>query len=876
MPLEMHGRAVALACAILTVAIATGSSHADGTLDRNYADLLRRAKQSRIMSEPARHRRELEERAAAQLRSRARAAPRDETTKGAAQTPRPGARLRAPHAPEDPALAEPGASYRLRAARPLSGSTSFPPANVRINDSSGDIATAGQSEESLAADGQNALCAFNDGQGFVSATSTQGYGYSTDGGNTWVDGGSPPAPTGWIWSSDPIVTVDQKTHEFFFCALADSNASDPLNTWNGIALVKATFPGPGAPTWGTPLIVVRTSRSAYLYDKQWVVADSTLHALYLVYVLFDPNTNGIYFQRSTNQGATWTNAIQLSGAGEAGYVQGPRVAVGPGPTAPVYVTWYSIGPVDADYYRVRKSTTGGLSFGSTIIAVTAYHTFENGAPGFNRGNSVDFPSLAVDASSGAHRGRVYMAWHESVNYYGDTLYFSPYTGAGNRSEVEPNGTVAQANPFTLGQTLRGSLVEGDQDWFSFSGTQGQTVYFLVDSLDASIDNALRLICSDGVTRLAFSDPGAGVGYGGQIVFTLPANGTYYLRPAAPPGTGSVGGYRVRTALHHAVAGRSRDHRDVFVSHSDDAITWSTPLMVNDDSPWFDDWLPEVAVDGSGVIYVEWDDWRDAPAATCGGVSNTYLARSANGGAVFTSFGPITDVQTAWTSVASNIAPNQGDYLGLFANATAVYPAWADGRGGTPDVYTVPLPLPYLLVPTEISLVSADASPSRVSLAWYEAGDRSAATVYRRDSGEWAARATIEPDGEGFVRYDDDAVTPGATYHYRLGVISDGAEKFVGEVEVAVPLVPRFALERVWPNPAGRVLHVAFSLESNAGATLSLSDVAGRRVREREVGTLGAGRHVLDFSREGTLPSGLYLMRLTQGSRSLTARVAVVR
>ena len=792
-----------------------------------------------------------------------------------------GDRAKRPDLPDqfDPPIGR-GIAPRANAASPTRAAQ-FPPSNVRVNDPAGDVAGSGQAEESIAADGLNAIVTFNDGQGFTTTpqSNLQGYAYSNDGGLSFVDGGAPPTPSGWVWNSDPLVTVDEKSHTFFVTALADSNLADPQNGYNGIIVVSATFPAPGAPVWGTPRVVTRASNFQFAYDKEWMVADSTTHNLYLVYTRFTTIGDDIHFQRSTNLGVSWGAPIQLSSAGESGLVQGARVVVGPGPTAPIYVTWYSIGPVDADFYKVRKSTTAGVSFGSAITAVSAYHAFENGAPGFNRGNAVDFPSLAVDRSvGGTHSGRVYMTWHESVNYYGDTLYFSNHTSAGNKTEVEPNGTAAQATPFTLGQTLRGTLTAGDQDWFSFTGTAGQTVFLYVDSLNSSIENVFRLICSDGVTRMTLSDPGSGTSFfGGQIVFTLPADGTYYVRPAAPPATGSNGGYRVRTALHHAVAGRARDHRDVFVATSDDGLAWNTPVLVNDDAAHFDNWLPEIAVDPNGVVYVEWYDWRDAPGSTCGGVSNVYLARSANGGAVFTTFGAVSDAQTAWTSVNTNIAPNQGDYLALFANKDAVYPAWADGRGGTPDVYTVPLGLGFLLTPTELSLVSADATPTEVSLTWYEGSDSAPATVYRAVAdGPWAQVVQIQPDGTGYLRYVDTDIVPGGLYHYRLGVQRNGSEVFFGEVQVIVPNLPLFALERTWPNPVSNDLSIAFSLDGGAPATLSVIDVGGRRVLTRSVGALGAGRHVITLATQGKLPAGIYLVHLEQAGHRVSRRISVTR
>ena len=48
------------------------------------------------------------------------------------------------------------------------------------------------------------------------------------------------------------------------------------------------------------------------------------------------------------------------------------------------------------------------------------------------------------------------------------------------------------------------------------------------------------------------------------------------------------------------------------------------------------------------------------------------------------------------------------------------------------------------------------------------------------------------------------------------------------------------------------------------------------VSQREVGSLGAGRHVVTVGGAGTLPPGIYLVHLIQGERRLVARAVVVR
>jgi hypothetical protein len=75
------------------------------------------------------------------------------------------------------------------------------------------------------------------------------------------------------------------------------------------------------------------------------------------------------------------------------------------------------------------------------------------------------------------------------------------------------------------------------------------------------------------------------------------------------------------------------------------------------------------------------------------------------------------------------------------------------------------------------------------------------------------------------------------------------------------------------NPALGPLVVSFSLASDAPAALAVYDVSGRLVVRRDLGSLGPGSHSL---RLGDLPTGVYVVRLTQGDRSLTSRAVVIR
>jgi hypothetical protein len=86
----------------------------------------------------------------------------------------------------------------------------------------------------------------------------------------------------------------------------------------------------------------------------------------------------------------------------------------------------------------------------------------------------------------------------------------------------------------------------------------------------------------------------------------------------------------------------------------------------------------------------------------------------------------------------------------------------------------------------------------------------------------------------------------------------------------------FALEGVRPNPttASRMV-VSFALPTDVNARLELIDVKGRVIAWRDVGALGAGRHVVDLARERRLAAGVYLVRLTQGGQQRTTRAVVL-
>jgi len=96
------------------------------------------------------------------------------------------------------------------------------------------------------------------------------------------------------------------------------------------------------------------------------------------------------------------------------------------------------------------------------------------------------------------------------------------------------------------------------------------------------------------------------------------------------------------------------------------------------------------------------------------------------------------------------------------------------------------------------------------------------------------------------------------------------------VGVGEPGPAKLAIRGVMPNPTKDELRVSLSLGDLAPATLEVFDVSGRQLAARRVEGMGPGWHTVTVGDPSRLPAGLYLIRLTEGRRSLTTRAAVIR
>jgi len=110
----------------------------------------------------------------------------------------------------------------------------------------------------------------------------------------------------------------------------------------------------------------------------------------------------------------------------------------------------------------------------------------------------------------------------------DEIYIN-YSTCGDPHE--PNDTPGQATPIGYGTTLTDPDIcpAGDEDYYSFVGSAGDPIAVDIDAwaIGSSLDSVLYLYDTDGVTQLYGNDDYDGLD--SYFEYTLPANGTYYLK-----------------------------------------------------------------------------------------------------------------------------------------------------------------------------------------------------------------------------------------------------------------------------------------------------------------------------------------------------------
>jgi PKD repeat protein len=131
--------------------------------------------------------------------------------------------------------------------------------------------------------------------------------------------------------------------------------------------------------------------------------------------------------------------------------------------------------------------------------------------------------------------------------------------------------------------------------------------------------------------------------------------------------------------------------DVYMIYSDDeGATWSNPVKVNQDpsGQGKEHYFPWITCDRlTGELSVVFYDDRNVASTQC----EVFVASSADGGLTWEDF-KVSDVAFTPAPIPGLASNYMGDYLGISAVGSRVYPTWTDNRSGTTLTYVSPFEL----------------------------------------------------------------------------------------------------------------------------------------------------------------------------------------
>lgn len=287
----------------------------------------------------------------------------------------------------------------------------------------------------------------------------QGRYVSNDGGNSWT--GSDELVTNVPVAGDPSTTYDYSGNVYISTITSNQNGFNILKsmdrgqTWSGFSTFNVTSGG---------------------FDKEMIAADAFgssqfKNNLYCAWTDFS-SPFSVKLNRSIDGANTFSSPISLKN----GFGQGTNIQTGPnGEVYVCYADYGTSGNLPASGLGFVRSIDGGITFSPSQLAFTyvGIRTSNSALPQFNGIRVNDFPAMAVDKSTGSHRGRIYVVYAAQKNGNGNAiiqLRFSDDRGS------------------TWSAPKEISISGGTQNWFPWITVDDVTggVYVIYYSFDTSI------------------------------------------------------------------------------------------------------------------------------------------------------------------------------------------------------------------------------------------------------------------------------------------------------------------------------------------------------------------------------------------------------
>ena len=373
--------------------------------------------------------------------------------------------------PDSVGISAPANARQAKGAKPGGGSLT----NVRVNDPSKDtneIDQTTQSETAIAVSGANVAVGYNDSQhtllALTAASNLTGVSYSTDGGQTFTDGGNLPNAPGINNFGDPWLATDANG-TMYFSNLALDQAHFNLD----VAVGKSSD---GGKTWTAANVIPPPAGNPIVYkaDKDALTATGTGNLFDVwddITMTNDPTTgaffvySGLPVAHSTDGANTWSTVYAdktvlfsfdptkpQQDCSSHQYI-GAQPLVGPDGT--VYDAALKFGVTDpnctgtapfSEEEWIFASHDGGLTFPQKVKIAdvspstgTPLGAFQLGPGQYMR--NIEFPTLT------ARSGNLYAAWNDGASGHshivlatsgdGGVTWSTSQVTSGDNDEAQP-------------------------------------------------------------------------------------------------------------------------------------------------------------------------------------------------------------------------------------------------------------------------------------------------------------------------------------------------------------------------------------------------------------------------------------------------------
>src|SRR2546426_3222310 len=407
------------------------------------------------------------------------------------------------------------------------------------------------------------------------------------------------------------------------------------------------------------------------------------------------------YYRSTNGGASWQDSLvpgypnDTSAAGMASPTHGACGAAGD-PTQSFdrtgrlfygFICFNRVKPVNGSTYVATYDQDGGHYLRTVLVA--------QGSPAgqFSSGLFQDKINLAVDQSTGANSGNVYVAWSRySGRAANNVVLFSRSTDHG--ASFSPPVRISPG----LGEESFADLAVGPDGtvYLTYRNFAHQNSTSDTISVERSTDGGQSFSLPQVIAEFQPFDSnqfsGNGFGDCGDGPFACPTGFTYSRFASLSAVTADASGVHVVWNGERAT-GQSK----IFVRHSSDGTNWSATTTLDSFGAGHQ-YFPDIA-SADGVITVVFYDSRNdagyspsrptgntADGKNSGGAVDTFVARSTNGGSSWTET-RISSFSSNynWETHGSRKVGFWGDYIYISAVPGGINVTWTDSRDLVPGV-----------------------------------------------------------------------------------------------------------------------------------------------------------------------------------------------